>query len=384
MSFFDSQWGSTLVELPTLTFHDALLPLSIFAVLDGIRVSMLYRRAIEKAADQSLKDGTGIKSSRVSWGQGLLSILIMALGGGSSTSLLLGMPPSWLGSNVIVPSYALSYFLIHYTILYDILNEKVPPTVLGSILGIAEASLRALSISRLGVDGSRMRFAADSHNGSTGDLDEPWFAMLLLGVIAGSGGGMWADALKLNSHHWTLSTPSFVHFATYDMKASLLSSFFYAASTSPQFYRLLRSETDTDYSLGQGGLLETQNAKAMTILVMCTLKLGQQVEPIISQYTGFGVSPSGWISTTQTVTTSKKDDHEPEDSHRALRRRADHAQETETEDGEEEAEEPVKKGRGRKASTSKRLMSPTRAASTSSETPLVRSTRARKSARKDL
>jgi hypothetical protein len=87
MAPFGSQWAETLIELPTLTFHHALLPLSIFSALDGIRVAMAYRQAIEAAADRSLKDGTGVYTARAPWGQSLLSILIMALGGGSSASM---------------------------------------------------------------------------------------------------------------------------------------------------------------------------------------------------------------------------------------------------------------------------------------------------------
>ncbi|KAF9361774.1 hypothetical protein BGX34_006926 [Mortierella sp. NVP85] len=328
----------------------------------------------------------------------------MALGGGSSASMLLGMPPSWLGSNVIVPTYALSFFLVQYTVLYDILNNMVPPTVLASVLGMAEASLKAMTIAKLGVDGSRMRFAADTHNGnSEGGLSEPWFAMLLLGVIAGAGGGMWTDLLGLKSHQWTLSTPSFVRFATYDMKTSLLGSFFYAASTSPQFRNVWRSGDDTDI-LAKGGLLEAQDAKAMMILVMCTLKLGQQAEPVISRYIGFSLSPTNWMNALQTnLATPKKHDGgdghvasspsntDREDSHRPLRRRGRKLDESsegvESAAEEEEEEEPVKKGPrgGKKTASSKRQASPSRTASPSpADPPLVRSTRTRKPVRKDL
>ncbi|KAI1316529.1 hypothetical protein EDD11_009868 [Mortierella claussenii] len=413
MALFSSQWASTLVELPTLTFHSAILPLSIFSALHGIRVAMAYRQAIEKAAEQSSRDGTGAKSGRVPFGQALLSVLVMALGGGFTSSMLLGMPPSWLGSNVVVPTYALSFFLVQYTVMYDILKEMVPPAALDSVLIIADGSLRALSIAKTGVDGSRMRFAADSHQGGAGGMTEPWFAMLLLGTIAGCGGGMWADLLQLKTHHWTLTTPSFVHAATYDMKASLLSAFFYAASTSPQFYGLLRGEDSTGSILGKGGLLETQDAKAMTMLVMNTLLLGQRAEPAFFQLTGFSLSPLNWTQNLQSrVAANKKrdDDYdslllnrldrqeeekELELTHRLSRRRASRTVEVLEEDEEEDdfaavtdeeeeklvKEEPVKKTRGRKkGSTNKRLASPT----SPTDSTTTRSTRLRKPVRKDL
>ncbi|KAF8975566.1 hypothetical protein BGZ46_009019 [Entomortierella lignicola] len=72
----DRLWAATLVELPTLTFHHALLPLSIFFALHGIRISMAYRQAIESVAP-----------TYVPFIQGLLSVLAMALGGGSTTSM---------------------------------------------------------------------------------------------------------------------------------------------------------------------------------------------------------------------------------------------------------------------------------------------------------
>ena len=209
--------------------------------------------------------------------------------------MLLGMPPSWLGSNVVVPTYALSFLLIQYTFVYDLIQTYVPPSVLEPLLILADGSLRALSIAKLGVDGSRMRFAADAGKGGAVQ-SEPWFAMLLLGMIAGSGGGMWADLLKLKSHQWTLTaTPNWAKEATWDMKAALLSAFFYAASTSPQFYGLLSRGNDGSYvaSSNTGGLLELQDAKAMTMMVMCTLLLGKQAD----QATGVFSSLANSIST---------------------------------------------------------------------------------------
>lgn len=86
MAIFGAQWASSLVELPTLTFHQAILPLSIFSALHGIRVSMAYRQAIEQAAAQSLRDGKDPQPTRLPWGQALLSVLAMSLGGGFSAS----------------------------------------------------------------------------------------------------------------------------------------------------------------------------------------------------------------------------------------------------------------------------------------------------------
>ncbi|KAG0085958.1 hypothetical protein BGZ93_000359 [Podila epicladia] len=381
MPVLNAQWASTLVELPTLTFHDALLPLSIFSALHGIRVSMAYRQAIEQASAQSRKDGSN-KPDRVPWGQALLSVLAMSLGGGFSSSILLGMPPSWLGSNVVVPTYVLSFVLIQYTALYDILQQLVPPAVLDSILIIADGSLRALSIAKLGVDGSRMRFAADSHvPGAT----EPWFAMLLLGMIAGSGGGMWADFLRLKTHHWSIQTPTWAHTATWDMKAALLSAFFYASSTSPQCLALLRTvyPNSEGQVYGKGGLLETQDAKAMTMLVMCTLLLGKRAEDTVFQLTRSLRSFANSTSKKQDhELIGLKDDDEPTSSHRSslrLRRRT-----TKGEDEDEDTEDEPKRGtRGRKKGTKKDMSPPLSPTSSTTET-VTRSTRIRKSTQQEL
>lgn len=333
-----------------------------------------------------------------------------------SIGILLGMPPSWLGSNVVVPTYTLSFFLIQYTYLYDILKDMVPPAVLDSVLIVADGSLRALSIAKLGVDGSRMRFAADSHYpGAT----EPWFAMLLLGMIAGSGGGMWGDFLRLKTHKWTLSTPSWASAATYDMKAALLSAFFYAASTSPQVYSLLHSGggDDTDKEGGfvaHGGALETQDAKAMTMLVMCTLLLGKRAEETVVQMaktfqsnaTATAIPPRKSLRSSSSAASKKKRDDEIEEdddeeserrdesSYKPLTRRGfDDA--TEEEEEEEEEEQEVKKstrGGGRKKSsttattttTSRRSAKSASVEPSSSEVPLIRSTRLRKPTRQEL
>ncbi|KAF9925940.1 hypothetical protein FBU30_004364 [Linnemannia zychae] len=406
MSIFSAQWASALVELPTLTFHHALLPLSIFSALHGIRVSMAYRRAIEQAAAHSLKNSKDPLPDRLPWGQALLSVLAMSLGGGFSASMLLGMPPSWLGSNVVVPTYTLSFFLIQYTYLYDILNEMVPPAVLDSVLIVADGSLRALSIAKLGVDGSRMRFAADSH---FPNASEPWFAMLLLGMIAGSGGGMWGDFLRLKSHKWTLSTPSFVTAATYDMKAAFLSAFFYAVSTSPQVYGFLHSNDGIEKEIPIGGLLESQDAKAMTMLVMCTLLLGKRAEETIVQLAKTFQSNATTISSRKaarsSIAASKKrdddnDDEEVEELELIDRDNDSNFQSLRHQDyndtlDEDEIEEEVKKSaRGGKRKTSSSTTKTTKtsrrtAKSTSvepsvSEVPMTRSTRIRKPTRKEL
>ncbi|KAF8943655.1 hypothetical protein BGZ47_005200 [Haplosporangium gracile] len=428
MAIFGAQWASTLVELPTLTFHHAMLPLSIFSALHGIRVSMAYRQAIEQAAAQSLRDGKGPQPTRLPWGQALLSVLAMSLGGGFSTSILLGMPPSWLGSNVVVPTYTLSFFLIQYTYLYDILKDMVPPAVLDSVLIAADGSLRALSIAKLGVDGSRMRFAADSHYpGAT----EPWFAMLFLGMISGSGGGMWGDFLKLKTHKWTLSTPSWASAATYDMKAALLSAFFYAASTSPQFYSLLHNgAADKEGGfVAHGGLLEPQDAKAMTMLVMCTLLLGKRAEETVVQLaksfqsnaTTTAIPPRKSLRSSSTAASKKKRDDEfeeddddedeeeskrhemlklskidrdDESSYKPLTRRGfDDATEEEEEEEEEQEVKKSTRGGGRKklsttttttTTTSRRSAKSASAEPSSSEVPLTRSTRLRKPTRQEL
>ncbi|KAF9911893.1 hypothetical protein EC991_001797 [Linnemannia zychae] len=415
MAIFSAQWASNLVELPTLTFHHAILPLSIFSALHGIRVSMAYRQAIEQAAAQSLRDGKDPQPSRLPWGQALLSVLAMSLGGGFSASILLGMPPSWLGSNVVVPTYTLSFLLIQYTYLYDILKDMVPPAVLDTILIAADGSLRALSIAKLGVDGSRMRFAADSHY--PGAASEPWFAMLLLGMIAGSGGGMWADFLKLKSHKWTLSTPSFATAATYDMKAALLSAFFYAASTSPQFYSLLHGgDADKEGFVAHGGMLDSQDAKGMTMLVMCTLLLGKRAEETVVQLTKSFQSNTSTIPPRKSLRSSaaskkRDDDYEEEDEKvaeqhklRALRnidrdedsdyKRRGFDDATEEEEEDEEEEEQVKKsirGGKKKSSTTTTTTTTSRKSTksaslepSSSDVPLTRSTRLRKPTRQEL
>ncbi|KAG0230889.1 hypothetical protein BGW42_000611 [Actinomortierella wolfii] len=307
MSLLSKEWADTIIELPTLTFHTNWVPLSIFSALHGIRVAMAYRQAIEAAAEQSRLNGDeDPKPYRVPWGQGLLSVLAMSLGGGFTTSMLLGMPPSWLGSNVVVPTYTLSFFLIQYTVLYDILRTAIPATLLDSVLLFADASLRGLSISKLGVDGSRMRFAADKH--SPGGPAEPWFAMLFLGTISGCGGGLWADVLKLKTHNWTWSTPSWVHAATWDMKAALTTAFFYATSTSPQVYNLLYG-ADTPSVHGSGGLLDQSEARAVTMLLLSSLLVGQRCEQTLAAK-GYSLvaAPKRWLGSLAGVVANRAQD----------------------------------------------------------------------------
>lgn len=314
--------------------------------------------------------------------------------------ILLGMPPSWLGSNVVVPTYALSFFLIQYTFVYDLLVQTVPPAILDTLLVMADGSLRALSITKLGVDGSRMRFAADAGKGGMVQ-SEPWFAMLLLGMIAGSGGGMWADALKLKSHQWTLSaTPGWAKEATWDMKAALISSFFYAASTSPQFYGWMNREAVGAVVASTGGLLETQDAKAMTMLLLCSLLLGKQAEQSTGVFSSLARSFTSKAPAVSSAASKKskksrqedenesvelnKIDKDDEDSYSSLRqRRRKEDDDLVVEDDDAEEEEVKKSGRGRKKTVSskkKKEASPSPVPAATS----TRSTRLRRAPRQEL
>ncbi|CAH1766455.1 16173_t:CDS:2 [Entrophospora sp. SA101] len=134
---------------PSLVWHETFLPLNILTTLHAIYITLNYKNSL--------------KHSKVPWLQGFFAVIVMSVGGSTSS----------------------------------------------------------------GIDSIRY----DSRNKDP-DLSNSLVAMILCGILCGSGGSIWTSAFKLGSPFWSFTTPSVLLQPSYDMKSSFLLSLFYISTTT--------------------------------------------------------------------------------------------------------------------------------------------------------
>nr|CAG8493720.1 666_t:CDS:2 [Entrophospora candida] len=198
---------------PSLVWHETFLPLSILTTLHAIYVTLNYKNSL--------------KHSKVPWLQGFFAVIVMSVGGSTSSAILCGEAPKWLSSNVTITTYFLIYTLMFYFQPFYRLSNLIPNNIINPILLIADGILRGYSICLLGIDSIRY----DSRNKDP-DLSNSLVAMILCGTLCGSGGAIWTSAFKLGSPFWSFTTPSVLLQPSYDMKSSFLLSLFYISTTT--------------------------------------------------------------------------------------------------------------------------------------------------------
>ncbi|KAI9230635.1 MAG: hypothetical protein DHS80DRAFT_28705 [Piptocephalis tieghemiana] len=207
-----------LVKPLQTTTISPFLPFQLLVTLHAMRIAFEFRRARLAAR----------KSEPLPWLHGLGTCMVMAMGGSSIASLVLGIPPPWILSNTTVPTYALVYSLLHHSPSDTpyMLMETLSP-ILDPILIIADGCARALAQASAGADTARL-IAPGSH-----------IASLLCTTIAGCGGGIIADMLDLRSNQWTFRVPSHFQSPSLDLRASAAVGLLYTLTTDPSLYQPL-------------------------------------------------------------------------------------------------------------------------------------------------
>ncbi|RKP07673.1 hypothetical protein THASP1DRAFT_24221 [Thamnocephalis sphaerospora] len=188
-----------------------LLPLPILGTLHAIKVTLDYRARIRRAS-----------GPRPPLLQGLFTVLTMALGGSTTSAFLMGIPPSWLSSNVALPTYALVYLAMFRApgdIVFRTLDAIDP--FIRPILLVADGLTRAHSQAGFAIESVRAMPV----------LKNSIIAQLLCGTLAGCGGGILADAFNLASHDWHFRTPTALKSEHYDLRVSFFTALTYALTT---------------------------------------------------------------------------------------------------------------------------------------------------------
>ncbi|CAO3624362.1 unnamed protein product [Cunninghamella blakesleeana] len=208
------------IDIPQLNISLPLLP-----IIHAVLINYAYR--------------TTLKQSHVNigWLQGFIATVVISTGGGSTAALLRGEPLGTLKSNSYWGIYGGVYWLMFSNpYFYQFTQYLFSIPTLQEVLILADGILRNYSITKIGIEGVSL-------NPSLGD--DKWVAKLILGTLAGCGGGFWIETFRLNQEHWTFQTPQVLRTPNIDMKFSFLSTLFYLITTSPEVSSFLGCPTFT-------------------------------------------------------------------------------------------------------------------------------------------
>ena len=212
---------SDRVLSPLRTSTLPYLPLPILSLLHATRITLEYRRQLAAQGHQP----------PTAWLQGLIATCIMALGGTTLASILCGIPPPWVASNTVLPAYALVYFLVFQfpsDRVFSLLNQYaflIDPLLIGAD-GVARSMAQCIG----GVDMVRAHPLLGP---------EKYVAQIILGTLAGTGGGLLADAFVLSAPTWHFRLPTAFKSPTIDLKTAFSVAVTYTILTSEELMQQL-------------------------------------------------------------------------------------------------------------------------------------------------
>ncbi|GAA5947775.1 hypothetical protein JCM3765_001078 [Sporobolomyces pararoseus] len=183
--------GSTHSFLSTTTPH-AYIPFSIFALLHATRVTAAYRGVARQGGyDHQIGDL-----------QAAIVTLVLVLGGGTVSNLLLGTIPGWVVSPIPVLTYGLIPVLAaKFGAVSFLLSLPYLPRE--TLFCLVDGFSRIMGMTTLGVD------TVISHPNQV-VRDSPW-AMILIAFVSGGGGGILVPMFKMFGPEWGFTTtPGFV------------------------------------------------------------------------------------------------------------------------------------------------------------------------------
>ncbi|CAK9783117.1 hypothetical protein CC85DRAFT_284132 [Cutaneotrichosporon oleaginosum] len=196
-----------LQNLTSQTVHDVYFPFVRFSVLHAVRVGIAWaamtrgRKPVSVSAD-------------------LFGFLVIAWGGGTLVSLLLGTPPAWLVSPVPWVVYTAVYLCTIPTKVASLLGSA-PALPLGLALSLVDGLTRGVSVASM----PALTEASPQTAGS-------WLAPAVLGAIATCGGGWIAQMLGLARESWAIGRPSVLGggvWDTLDVWAAMIAGVAYSA-----------------------------------------------------------------------------------------------------------------------------------------------------------
>ncbi|GAA6002913.1 hypothetical protein JCM10207_001894 [Rhodosporidiobolus poonsookiae] len=178
-------WLSSTLPHPSI-------PFSLFAIAHAVRVACVYRGiAVKGGYDKQLGNL-----------QAAIVPLVLILGGGTVSSVMLGLVPGWVITPVPVMTYGLIPLVAHKLGLTSLILS-LPTLPRETLFCLIDGFSRIMGMTTLGVD-------VVLKHPQQAVRDSPW-AMVLVAFISGGGGGMIVPAFRLFGPEWGFTgTPGWV------------------------------------------------------------------------------------------------------------------------------------------------------------------------------
>jgi hypothetical protein len=193
--------------------------------------------------------------------QQLVAFLLTCLGGTALGSLLLGQPIGWLGNDVIVATYVCIFFLSWNPWTRGLFKAIVNAPGIATIIGLIDDASWGNSVTMLGVQRALIPLHAQS------PVKSSTTAALLLGTLAGCGGGLIRMTFNMNRREWFFSVPRHLSAPHFPVRLSASMALLFYVLTNPHGHTWLPMVPPT-------GFVDVQTAKWTVIAICCAANTG--------------------------------------------------------------------------------------------------------------
>ncbi|KAK8847366.1 hypothetical protein IAR55_005223 [Kwoniella newhampshirensis] len=181
------QVSKLIDHLTTTPVHQVYLPYLRFGALHAVRVTTVWAGMIKG------------RKGKVGLLQDLFGYLVMAWGGSTVVSLLLGQPPTWLVSPTPWLIYPPTYLLLVPTGLSPYFIKTCPAIIFTLVTAYEDGISRSTTISAL----PTLIGASTNGLGTNANL----WTYVLLSALAVTSGGIFVSLFGLNEDSWKIGVP---------------------------------------------------------------------------------------------------------------------------------------------------------------------------------
>lgn len=203
--------------------------------------------------------------------------MVLSFGGTTLAAILLGIHPSWIASNSLIPTYTLIYVLFFNTRNRFFKITRTVPLFSELLFTLGDSIARTMAITSFGIDTIRLN--------SDAPLANSMVACVITGTLSGCGGGLVDSIFNVTKQQWTLGTPMVITNPK-NFKASL--DFWVAFVTSLVYLGLTESGVSNGiykvYGIDVGGVWDHDSAKAICAVFVIICLEGRVLEKYFGGY----------------------------------------------------------------------------------------------------
>jgi uncharacterized membrane protein YeiH len=202
------------IRLANVVVYPLNWRISFLTFLHALNGAYIYRRNLMN------------QNARIPFIQGLVSYILTSLGGSLTAGLLIGIPPTWLINDNILPLYFLVYcvfFLDREGRITKLISKG------GDIVEYISAFINATS--RTNTLAGMVNMIRDYKDPN---LNNSIVLLLVCGTIAACGGGILDHTFSLSKIEWKYSTPSCLKGEnSFSLKATSIATLHYIILSNP-------------------------------------------------------------------------------------------------------------------------------------------------------